>query len=221
MKLGRLLFAAAAVFAIGVLTDAANAVTITIGLQQDGGAISTVRTCNNVNCSFSDDLNTVSGTGSPPNPLSNLLGTTSLNVTNGTYGTLTVYVTASNITAPLGNLTFTSAFTSTLLPDGWSVTEQTLLSSTNDIFAGSTLLSSHTFTSIGGFTDATNANPGAGAYSVTAIYTIETNGVEGTGLSTIAISAVPVPALGAGLPGLIFASAGLLALARRRRQLAV
>ncbi len=54
------------------------------------------------------------------------------------------------------------------------------------------------------------------------IFSLTTQGGSGVNRSFSAtITAVPGPVVGAGLPGLILACCGLLALARRRRQLAV
>jgi hypothetical protein len=57
-------------------------------------------------------------------------------------------------------------------------------------------------------------------FSLLAVYTINANGRVDTN-TTVNISAVPGPIVGAGLPGLMMACAGLLALARRRRKAAV
>ncbi len=57
-------------------------------------------------------------------------------------------------------------------------------------------------------------------FSLLAVYTINANGRVDTN-TTVNISSVPGPIVGAGLPGLMMACAGLLALARRRRKTAI
>jgi len=223
MKIGRLIFASAAVLALSIVASATNAATITIGLQEsgfNGGAITTVASgidfVNFTGSYGSFTNNSVSGSSDTLNGA--LLGTTALDVSSTTSGTLIIYVTAQNIAAPIGTLGFLSSLTSNLLPNGWNVTESTFISAANSLFTG-TQLASHSFTTTGTFETINFASTGA-LYSVTEKYTIFAT-KAGQALSTASISAVPGPVLGAGLPGLILACGGLLALARRRRHAAV
>ena len=153
-------------------------------------------------------------------------GSTSLDVSsNSVQSTLNVYVTAYDLNAPLGNLGFLSSFTSNTLPAGWSVTEQTWLSTANGIGTSGlgTLLGSTTFGAIGTLQQFLAANVITGPYSLTEQYTITTpvggcTGVNCSAQSTINVAAAPGPILGAGLPGLLAACGGLIAMARRRRR---
>lgn len=228
MKFGKLLLASAAVFAMSALATAANAVTVSIGFQQsgvNGGAITTVATSNTGVASSPTSaygtfaVNGVLATGSGPNPFGELLSSTALNISSATAGTFNIYITSQDNTAPSGNLFFTSSLTSNILPAGWTVTQSTYLSNTNALYAGSQL-ASHAFSAAGTFESTTLANTGAGLYSVTQVISITSTGI-GNALSTLDVSAVPGPMVGAGLPGLIAACAGLLALARRRRKVAI
>ena len=228
MKIRRLLFASAAVFAMSVLATAANAVTVSIGFQQagvNGGAITTV--ASGVNTLVADDsgygtfnFNSVSASGSPPNPFGNLLSSTALDISSSTAGTFNIWVTSQDNSSPSGNLTFTSSLTSNVLPPGWTVTMTTFLDAGNTLWGTATTLASNAFTTADSFNSSLSANTGGGLYSVTQLYTIVATG-SGQALSTMNISAVPGPMVGAGLPGLLLAAGGLLALARRRRMVAI
>lgn len=72
------------------------------------------------------------------------------------------------------------------------------------VFALTTPLGSHSFSTISTFVQSTLANAGGGPYSLTAEYIINSNGVAGSANSTIDVS-VPEPAslslLGAALLG--------------------
>lgn len=228
MKFGKLLLASAAVFAMSVLASVANAATITVGFQQigfNGDAITTVPTTGTgllvYGSSYGNFTSAGTASGSPPNAFGELLASTSQSIASTSAGgTFNVYITSQGNSAPSGNLTFISSLTSNLLPAGWTVTQSTFLDSGNGLFGG-TLLSSHTFNAAGAFTGVAAGDTGPGLYSVTQLYTIVANSAGTLALSTMSISAVPGPMVGAGLPGLLAAAAGLLALARRRRKVAV
>jgi len=171
--------------------------TIDIAVQTsgyNGGAQTTVATgsdtANVTNATYG--LFTVSSlTGTTGiNPVLELSDT--INKVKKGKGVLTIWITETGITGPLGDLKWTSGFTENLLTPGWSVLEQTGISPTDSLYSGF-LLSQNTFTAIGSVNDVKLFNTGAGPYSVTEVYQITANG-PGFDASTISLSAVPEPA---------------------------
>jgi len=150
------------------------------------------------------------------------LDTSSIDVNSSGAGTLYMFVTEQGLTSPLGINSFLSSFTFNLFNGGAgiaSVTENTFISATNALYAG-TLLSSAT-DSTGGLssTSATAASPLlTGPFSETIEYIIHASGVGSTNdtvnLSSPSVS-VPEPAsllaLATGL--------GILSLLMRARRL--
>jgi len=168
----------------------AKATLISIGLQEDGGAVSIVATdAGSGNAFFSGPfgtyiVNNVSGTGSPILPQPQLL-TNSINVTAGSGNhVLNVFITEQGLSSPTGIAQFLSRFFSTLFSGAvTSVTETTLLSTSN-AHAG-TQLSTATFTTTGSILGTSNSPSLAPLFSETAEYTITTSGAANVPSSRI------------------------------------
>jgi hypothetical protein len=143
-------------------------------------------------------------------------------------GTLVVWLTtAGNLIGPGGGppvKAFESSFTQSTLPSDWTVQVDTFLDPADGLFTTAIPLSSHLFTaSTQTFDEVVPVvDFGNVFYSVTARFTISANDVAGVTYTTadIAIAPVPAPIVGAGLPGLVLASGGLLGWWRRRRKIA-
>ena len=159
------------------------------------------------------NANQIAATGRPINPLPNILGSTSFQISAGEGGTLRVFVTSQGNTDVNSN--WISSFTSNALPSGWSVREQTFIDTANGLFtttgATVTQLGNTLFNAMGTSVAAALA-PSGNNYSVTHLYTIVATGAGST-LSTITL-ATPLPgALPLFATGLI----GLWALRRKRK----
>jgi hypothetical protein len=120
----------------------------------------------------------------------------------GASHTLDVWVTAEDLT---GNLdAFLNTYTSNRLNVGWTVLAETLVSTTNQRFAG-TSISDITFNSIGIDIETANFSTGVGPYSITSHWLITSDGTSGSASLTTVTSAVAVPGpiVGAGIPGIL------------------
>lgn len=221
--------------AIGLLAAAtvnmANAATVTLGVSEDGGAITTVGVPGAGFSSFSgagpltNYLVSISGDAQPVEPAPGVLGSNNLSVSSVGSGShfLDVFVTAQgNTIAALIN--FISSFTLNSTVGTVATTMSSFLDTANGLFTTSggtvTQLGTAGPFSSGPTTGVSQTSLICGAScSVTALYHVATTGAA---LSNATINvAVPGPIVGAGLPGLAAACFALFALARRRRNTAI
>ena len=205
----KLLPIAALLASASLCAPAAHASLISIGLQQantNSGAVTTVATDGGSGgVSYSGaygsfTLNQIQASGSPILAAPNL-DSGAINVSDASGGTITVYVTESGLSSPLGVNELLSAFTSNLFNgDVTSVVETTYIGTHNEMFGG-TELASRSFNGIATQTFADFTPSLTSPYSETMEYVITTTGAADVN-DTIDI-AVPEPAsvalLGSGL----------------------
>ena len=197
------------------LASAAEASLVTIGLSIGGGA-PTFQASGQNQVSVINGVSQITAFSAPLLP-TDLLDSTSLNITTGGAVTFSVFITAQGLTSPTGLNTFTSSFTSNILPAGWTVTEATFIDAGNGLFTTGSPLSSATFNAIGTSVKTALGNAGAGPYSLTERYTVNATGA-GTVSSTISMSsAVPEPSTWA-MMILGFIGVGFMAYRRKDKQ---
>ena len=150
----RLLLATVTVLAMSV---SAMAGTMNLMLDQDAGAFSQTffgapnqSTFTATNATFgSFDIVNITGSTTPTTSAPILLTSNTLDVQTTADGghVLQVWISANDLVSPINLIDFFSGLTNVALSDGWAVTLETLVSTTNQMFAG-TQLATDTF--IGG-----------------------------------------------------------------------
>lgn len=204
----KLLLATALTLAMSV---SAIAGTMNLMLDQDSGAFtqtnlgapgqSTFTATNATFGNFNIANITGSTTGTINAPL--LLTSNTLDVQQaGNLGPhrLDVWISANDLTSPIGLVDMFSGFTNVALSNGWIVNLETLVSTTNAMFAG-TLVASDTFAGLllpNVFASTSNdqVDFGSGPFSLTAHYTIFSNGPgeANSGITVAGVEATPLPA---------------------------
>jgi hypothetical protein len=221
-RLARLFGIAGAIAGVLAASGAAKATTINIWGWTDSNAPTllgfgpgpsfTLANPVEGNASFAS----ITGTAIP-STLLDLSQTILVTLSNTIVAPVHIAIEVTGLTSPpfvSGPLTFVSGFSTSIVTAGLGVLEQTFLGS---VTGANTLLSSAPFLGPLGASSVNAIANGTLGSTVFDEFTFSGGATGSAANVTISLSAVPGPIVGAGLPGLIVACGGLLALARRRR----